>query len=276
MEVQANMAGAHEALEHAEHMAHAGHEGGEHKSKLGTWVGLTMGILGVLLALTAAKVGGERTELVESMVAQQNANSRYQSQDVKHRMAVLALSQVHATIPGAGEAAAPGARAPNKKDVVDLARTVQRYLHESQLAKAWLESYDPEINAHIEAQEHYETGQLLAEIGIVLASIALLTHKKLPWLVAVVCSVVGGGRPRRDVRPHPAGGPRGRGEDHRDGQGVPRRAQRRQDDRRRGRARRRRHGVGRRAADGPGRRDARRRRGAEARVSSRFSDTPRG
>ncbi|HEY4178195.1 MAG TPA: DUF4337 family protein [Kofleriaceae bacterium] len=183
---------AHEALEHAEHAAHAGHGHGHDeghgpakgKSKLGMFVGMTMGLLGVLLALAAAKVGGERTELVESMVDQQSANSRYQSQDVKHRMAFLALSQIHAMMPTPEQVAA-GAHEPVKADVVELGRTVQRYFKEATLAKAWSEAYDPVIKTHIEAQEHYETGQLLAEIGIVLASIALLLQKRLAWFLSM-------------------------------------------------------------------------------------------
>ncbi len=63
------------AREHSEHIAHAGH--GDHgtDSKLSTHVGITMAILGVVLALCAAKVGAERTELVHSLVEQQNAHA---------------------------------------------------------------------------------------------------------------------------------------------------------------------------------------------------------
>lgn len=183
------MGGAHEALEHAEHAAHAGHghgdeHGGHGKNRFGMFVGMTMGMLGVLLALAAAKVGGERTELVEAMVDQQSANSRYQSQDVKHRMAFLALSQIHAQMPTPEQVAA-GAHEPVKSDVVELGRTVQRYFKEANLAKTWVEQYDAAIKAHVEAQEHYETGQLLAEIGIVLASIALLLHRRLAWILSL-------------------------------------------------------------------------------------------
>ena len=180
------MAGAHEALEHAEHAAHAGHGHDDHgkTSKLGMFIGLTMGLLGVLLAFAASKVGSERTELTESMVDQQAANSRYQSQDVKHRMAFLALSQIHATIPTPEQVAA-GAHEPVKADVVELGRTVQRYLKEANLAHAWMDAYDGAIKTHVEAQEHYETGQLLAEIGIVLASIALLLHRRVAWFVSL-------------------------------------------------------------------------------------------
>jgi hypothetical protein len=48
---------AHAALEHSEHIAHAGLGG----DRLGTYIGVTMAILGVLLAFSSAMVGSERT-----------------------------------------------------------------------------------------------------------------------------------------------------------------------------------------------------------------------
>jgi hypothetical protein len=175
------MDGAQEVAEHIEHAAH--HKSGPDPHKrLGTLIGITMAMLGVLLAVAAAKVGGERTELIEAMVDQQNAHAKYQAQDIKHRMAVLNLGQTHALLPPPG---ATTANAPAKSDIIFMAQTVSRYLKESELAREWVESYEPMIKAHVEAQERYEMGQLLAEIGIVIASIALLLHRKSAWLAAL-------------------------------------------------------------------------------------------
>ena len=174
------------AMEHAEHISHSGHggHGGHGDERLGTYVGVTMAILGVLLALCSALVGAERTLLVEKLVEQQHAHAKYQAQDVKHRAAVLALQQVHAT---AFAGATPTAR---KDDVLRIIGSVERYLSESVAAKEWTESYDRLIAAHIEAQEEYEHGLLAAEIGIVIASIALLMRRRLAWYAAVVLGLV--------------------------------------------------------------------------------------
>lgn len=175
----------HEVLEHSEHIAHAGHDGhgggdghAAH-SQLGTWVGITMAILGVLLAFCAAKVGGERTELVQTLVEQQNAHAKYQAQEIKHRVAFLNLQTVHAL----------GAQSADKKDLVGMAKTVERYLEESQLANEWVETFDAVIDAHVLAQEHFETAQLAAEIGIVIASVALLTKKRIAWYASLVLGI---------------------------------------------------------------------------------------
>jgi hypothetical protein len=173
---------AHQALEHSEHIAHAGGHGGHgdhgaEQGHLGLYIGITMAILGVLLAFCAAKVGAERTELVQTLVEQQNAHAKYQAQDVKHRVAFLQLQAVHATIAGGAN--------PDKKDLAFMADTVDRYLKESAVAKEWVESYEPAIKAHVHGQEHYELGQLLAEIGIVVASVALLLKRKVAWFGAL-------------------------------------------------------------------------------------------
>ena len=226
------MGSAHEVLEHMEHVGHAG--GHDHDDKhthrfgFSMLVGITMAILGVLLAFAGAKVGGERTELVKALVEQQHAHAKYQAQDIKHRTAMIALRQVHATIvpdaaakfeadlkkmeteaasaanaPQAGSDAMAASRAarvlgqslmrqmsPKPEDVLVLADTVDRYYGESQSAKEWLESFDPAIRAHADAQERYELAQLAAEFGIVIASISLLLKHRAPWLVAIVLGVV--------------------------------------------------------------------------------------
>jgi len=177
-----------DSLEQSEHIAHAAHEHeegghGDPKQRLGTFIGITMAVLGVLLAFCAAKVGGERTELVQALVEQSNAHAQYHAQDVKHRVAVIALQQLHATAFGT----APDTL--NKSDVLAMAGTVDRYLKESNLAKDWSASFDPSVLAHVHAQESYETAQLGSEVGIVLASVALLMRRKALWIVAIILGV---------------------------------------------------------------------------------------
>jgi len=64
-----------------------------------------------------------------------------------------------------------------------IGRTYDRDLRE---AKEDAEAYDGAIEAHQEAAEHYEWAQLAAEVGIVVASIALLLSSRAIWLAALV------------------------------------------------------------------------------------------
>ena len=184
------MAKAKETLEHMGHAAHAGSHGHGHDHPQGgqqfsTYVGVTMAVLGVILAFASAKVGGERTLLVKALVEQQNAHAKYQAQDIKHRQAVLSLRQVHAAVPA-------GIKLENAKrnDMVVMARTVDRYFQESAAAREWVEAFDPKVEAHVESQEHYEWGMLAAEIGIVIASVALLLKLRLVWFLSVALGLL--------------------------------------------------------------------------------------
>ena len=264
------MASAHETLEHAEHAAHAGHSG-----KTGTYIGLTMAVLGVLLAFCSAMVGAERTELIKTMVEQQNAQSKYQAQNTKHRMVLTQLLAVHSSVvtpaetaaadaafdvlkktpttdaaaaehaapaaehaapaaehaattaaaaahgatapagehPATASAAAPAAGmsdaqadaliqglkiathqitqtlSPEREDVLNLITLARKYDKERDVAKEWSEAFEESIHAHSESAEHFEWGQLAAEVGIVIASIALLMSSRKIWGVSLVLGV---------------------------------------------------------------------------------------
>ena len=60
----------------------------------------------------------------------------------------------------------------------------RKYKEQQTAAEHWEEAFEPEAHAHFEAAESFERAQLCAEIGIVLASIALLLSSRLVWLGA--------------------------------------------------------------------------------------------
>ena len=113
---------------------------------------------------------------------------RYITQDLKHRVAVITLRQLRATLPALDQSGRAAAVDPT--EMVALARTIQRYEKESAAAGQWAEAYSPAIVAHLEGQEDYEWGMLSAEIGIVIASVALLLHRRIAWYMAIVLGVV--------------------------------------------------------------------------------------
>ena len=76
---------------------------------------------------------------------------------------------------------------PTQVDLDRFAWLVMKYADQKEAAREWTESYDAIVEAHREAAERYEIGQLCAEIGIVLASIAMLFRsRKVFWLAVVV------------------------------------------------------------------------------------------
>ena len=218
-----------EVAEHIEHAAHEGHEGhgggdahGGGKSNLGKYVGLTMAVLGVLLAFASALTGGAKTNVIATMVEQTDTSNRYQTVANKYRLIASQLEDLKAfmvtdpegakkvedqidkleksTGHGPNEATIKVVRLetanmmnaviPSTDDIVHLAKQTRSYKTEREAAKEWAESYDDKIEAYQESAEHYEMAQLAAEIGVVIASIALLLHNRAAWLIAMGLGVV--------------------------------------------------------------------------------------
>jgi Domain of unknown function (DUF4337) len=208
-----------EMLEHAEHAAHGGH--GDHGGgNAGKMIGLTMAILGVLLAFCAAQVGAARTELIKTMVEQTNANAEQQAQSTKYRMLFSQLEQLRAIAPTNEQVAdlhkkldtLKAAAHPEQADAVagavlvgvgvsemiqptpqPLARLIgltRKAGYKTGLAHHWTEAFEPAISAYSNQAEGFEHGQLCAEIGIVLASIALLMQNKKAWGGSIALGVL--------------------------------------------------------------------------------------
>ena len=98
------MSEAMEALERAEHASHAAH-GGDHGKAPAKLIGLTMALIGVLIAFCAAMVGGERNELTRTMIEQTQANSDASSASIKFRLIMLELEKQRGTTAAATGAA---------------------------------------------------------------------------------------------------------------------------------------------------------------------------
>lgn len=162
--------GAHEELEHAEHI---GHSGGGHTTK---HLGITMALLGVLIAFAAAMVGSQRQELMTTLLDQSWAHSSYTAAGVKLHGIMIELEKMKGT-----------PSAPN------LNRFIQLYSQTDQewkLAKEWDDACEPLIDAHYDAAEGYEHAQLVAEVAIIIASVAVLLNSRPAWMVSLVIGVI--------------------------------------------------------------------------------------
>jgi len=209
----------HELAEHIEHAKHGpggGHHGGDKTSRA---IGITMAVLGVMLAFCAAMVGSARTELIATMVEQSNRFALYQAESMKLRVIEADLEMLHAITPTKGEVAkferalgevrkvsgkaddedtqelksaislsmreVADVLSPDPEDEAHMGKIAKRYAHDVGEAKEDAECYDAKIKAHSAAAEGYERAQLCAEIGIVVASVALLLASRWVWFVAL-------------------------------------------------------------------------------------------
>ena len=216
------MSGVHELAEKIEHMAHEGGHGGHggHGAKAsGTHIGISMAVLGVMLALCSALVGGQRTLLIETLVMQSTKWGLAQSEATKFRVIEADLELLRSLTPKPDEIKkvettlrakrSPSGKAddedtaelkdliasstedmadlltPDPEEVGRFKKLARAYDRDHREAKEDAEAYDGAIEAHQEAAEHYEWGQLAAEVGIVVASIALLLSSRGLWFIAL-------------------------------------------------------------------------------------------
>jgi len=210
----------HEIVEQIEHAAHGGGHGG---SSAARYIGITMALLGVMVAFCSAMVGAERTELIKAMVEQSTRMGTYQTETMKFRAMSANSELLKAISPAKDEIAkiektlrdkrAPGGKqddedtaelkdlisssvedladllTPDREVIRDFAKVAKTYERDMKEAKEDADSYDAMIEARQESAEGYEHALLAAEIGIVIASVALLLSNRLVWGISLVLAI---------------------------------------------------------------------------------------
>jgi hypothetical protein len=214
----------HELAEQIEHAHHHSQHGPSHGAGPTKAIGISMAVLGVLLALSAAMVGSQRTELIKAMVLQSNKFGFYQAETMKFRVLEADFELLKSLSPKQDEIAkveetlrtkrrSSGVKddedtaelkdliasatedmadllTPDASELVRFRRISREYERDMREAKEDAEAYDLSIEAHQEAAERYEWAQLAAEIGIVVASIALLLGSRKVWAASLALGLV--------------------------------------------------------------------------------------
>jgi len=198
----------HEIQEQIEHAGHEGHD--NHGSgHLPQYIGITIAILGVVMALCSAQVGAARTELIATMVEENTAKAKHTAVSNKYRNLQAQLQQLHAAMPDldyqklkndalktldaevTNADAKKGIQAtglnadkilntvtPTEKDVMRFLALLDRTREENEGAKHWSESFHDAVKVHENTADRFELAMLAAEIGIVISSVALLLAKQ--------------------------------------------------------------------------------------------------
>jgi hypothetical protein len=168
------MSSLEEKLERAESAAHI-------SSK---HIGVTIALIGVLIAFCAAMVSSEQNELTRTMTEQTQANSDFSGASTKFRMVMNELEKLRnqSSLGSTGAGLLP--------ELKRFLRLSLDYSRERDLAKTWVDTYQPAIEAHFDAAEGYDNAQLVAEIALVVASLAILLSNRSAWVFSIVLAVI--------------------------------------------------------------------------------------
>ena len=169
-----------EKIEHAKHF----HDDGHHQLPLNKWIGLTMGLVAVLVAICAASVGSERNEMTRALIEQTQVDNTMASAATRFRSTMNEVESLRRENPATVTEA-------QKARYISLALN---YRKQARTASAWAKSYAPLIDARFEATEGYESAQVAAEIAIVIASVSLLLSSRMLWVLSVVVALGSGGQ----------------------------------------------------------------------------------
>jgi hypothetical protein len=168
------MSSLQEKLERAESAAHV-------SSK---HIGVTIALIGVLIAFCAAMVSSEQNELTRTMTEQTQANSDFSGASTKFRMVMNELERLRDQSSLGSTVAGP---------LLELKRFLRLsldYSRERNFAKTWVETYQPAIEAHFDAAAGYENAQLVAEIALVVASLAILLSNRSAWVLSILLAII--------------------------------------------------------------------------------------
>ena len=171
-----------EAHEHAEHAEHAAHENNPFISL----VSITIALLAVVAAVTGSletiEDGSAIIDANKAVLAQDQATDQwayYQSKSLKRHMYTIASETV-------GPYADKDAAIAKKEG--DDAEGVQQ---EAKKLEAERETLLGESRAHESRHHRLSLGATLLEIGIAIATIAIITRHRITWVLSAILGLAG-------------------------------------------------------------------------------------
>jgi len=170
---------AHEHLEHAEHAAHE-------NSPFISLVSITIALLAVIAAVTGSlesiEDGSAIIDANKAVLAQDQATDQwayYQSKSLKQKMYSIAAD-------AGGTHASDYIKTAKKEG--DEAKDVQAG---AKKLEAERDALLKESRAHEERHHRLSLGATLLEIGIAIATIAIITRHRITWMLSGVLGIAG-------------------------------------------------------------------------------------
>jgi hypothetical protein len=170
--------GSHESLEHAEHAEHAS---GSNKK-----IALLIAVIALFLAFSETLGKGAQTESISKNVEASNLWAFFQAKSIRRTVVQTVSDQARLSLGLVGDDAA---KASLQKQIEDWGKTAARYRSEpdtqegsEELAKR-AKHAEHERDLAMAKYHHYEIASAAFQIGIVLASAAIITTiAALAWI----------------------------------------------------------------------------------------------
>lgn len=158
-------------------------------------VALMVAVYAVLLAVTA--LGGSNAGKDMMMAQQQMTNqwAFYQAKVVRGNMYLLAQQQMEREIADLKDAPAPGNDAKIKRreeSLKDYKKRAERYESEKTDIETKAREHEAERDLAARRDPYFDFAEVFLQIGIVLASVSMLSGKRVAFYLSLVVAIVGG------------------------------------------------------------------------------------
>src|SRR5262245_36001669 len=172
------MAGPHENLEHAEHAQHAAHEGGRDNKK----IALIISVLALFLAFSETFGKSAQTAALNAQIEASNLWNFFQAKNIRRTLTIVATENAKINALVAKE---DTYKAALTKQIDDWTKTAARYQSEPEagggkgegtreLARR-AQEMEKVRDGHLNKYHNFEFASAAFQIGIVLASAAVIT-----------------------------------------------------------------------------------------------------
>ena len=180
------MAGVHEKMEHAEHAEHAGHKNKQ--------IALLISVIALFLAFAETLGKAAQTEGLSLNIKASDSWNFFQAKTIRQTTLRTAAEEM-AT--GLAQAPTDEVRAAMTKQIEAWRATVARYESDPKEKdgrkelRALAEHYEHERDTALARYHHYEIASAALQIGIVLASAAVITGMNILAFAAGGLGVLG-------------------------------------------------------------------------------------
>ena len=168
--------------EHREHAEHAAHSGDKFTGRVSITIALLAVVTAIVGSLETIENGAAITESSRAVLAQDQATDQwsfYQNKSVKKRLDAMAAAQ-------GGPDAAKYAAASKKEGQEEVSIQAEAKTDEEKRDEALKSSSE-----HEERHHRLSAAATLLEMGIAIATIAIITRRRWPWMTSIGLGVVG-------------------------------------------------------------------------------------
>lgn len=156
-------------------------------------VALMVAVYAVLLAVTALGGSNAGKDMVMAQQKASNAWAYYQAKVVRENLYVLAAKDMEMQLADIADEPNPSAKKKERREKAksDYDKKAAEYKKEKEEIMAEAREHEAERDLASRRDPYFDFAEVFLQIGIVLASVSMLSGKRIAFYLSVVVAIVG-------------------------------------------------------------------------------------